>query len=237
MNANGFREDELVTRKVKVNGQWEARTFPIIGGRLRLAHEQNESLSLQTKLISWDGQYAVFKCHAVTSKGQFIGYGTANSQRDTRLAESLVELAETRSIDRALRFAGFGLEFIGAEEVSHVAAIESEPEQTTGKESKPVFPEGKPSDKEETKSGGNGDEKAGAPNGATVTDKTMPQSCGNGRATQAQCRALYALTKKARYGEVDITDMLAPLNASTFQDLSREDASRLISALQTEVAA
>ena len=51
-----------------------------------------------------------------------MGYGTANSQRDTRLAESLVELAETRSIARALRFAGFGLEFTGAEEVSHVAS-------------------------------------------------------------------------------------------------------------------
>ncbi len=50
-------------------------------------------------------------------------------------------------------------------------------------------------------------------------------------------RALFALTRKARYAEVDINNMLAPLNASTFQDLSREDASRLISALQTEVAA
>ena len=31
--------------------------------------------------------------------------------------------------------------------------------------------------------------------------------------------------------------MLATVNASAFQDLTREDASRLISALQTEVAA
>jgi hypothetical protein len=238
MNANGaFREDELVSRKVKINGEWQQRTFPIIAGRLRLAHEQNDNLSLQTELVTWDGQYAVFKCCAATGKGRFIGYGTANNQRDTRLAESLVELAETRSIARALRFAGFGLEFTGAEEVSHVAASEPEQEQTTGKENKPVFPEATQRDKEETKSGGNGDEKAGAPNGATVTEKTMPQSCGNGRATSAQCRALFALTKKARYAEADINNMLGPLNASTFQDLSREDASRLISALQTEVAA
>jgi hypothetical protein len=215
MNANGFREDELVTRKVKVNGQWEARTFPVVGGRLRLAHEQNDNLSLQTEMITWDGQYAVFKCAAVTAKGQFVGYGTANSQRDTKLAESLVELAETRSIARALRFAGFGLEFAGAEEISHLGTGEPEPEQTTGKESKPVFPGVNQNRKPETKSGGN----------------------GNGRATTAQVRALYALTKRANYTEEDVGSMLSPLNAVTFQDLSREDASSLITYLQTEVAA
>ncbi len=215
MNASGaFREDELVSRKVKINGEWQQRTFPIIAGRLRLAHEQNEALSLQTRLVSWDGQYAVFKCCATTGKGQFVGYGTANSQRDTRLAESLVELAETRSIARALRFAGFGLEFTGAEEVSHVPAAESEPEQTGGKEGKPVFPEQKEGDKPETKSGGK----------------------GNGKATQAQCRALFALTRKVRYSEEDIANLLSPMNAPTFEDLSREDASRLISHLQTETA-
>src|SRR5208283_4434624 len=118
MNANGFREDELVSRQVKVGNEWQTKVFPIIGGRLRLAHEENETLSLQTELVNWDGQYAVFKCSAVTGKGSFIGYGTANAQRDARLAESLIELAETRSVARSLRFAGFGLEYTGAEEVS-----------------------------------------------------------------------------------------------------------------------
>lgn len=216
MDANGaFREDELVSRKVKINGEWQTRTFPIIGGRLRLAHEQNDNLGLETKLISWDGQYAVFKCCAATGKGQFMGYGTANAQRDARLSESLVELAETRSIARALRFAGYGLEFCGAEEVSHVLETEAGQERTTSKESQQVFP------------GGNGDGKPQAKAGGNV----------NGKATQAQCRALFALTKKARYGEEDINNLLAPLNAASFQDLSREEASRLISHLQTEAAA
>ena len=125
MGTNGFREDELVSRKVKVGNEWQTRIFPIIGGRLRLAHEGNETLSLQTEMVNWDGQYAIFKCSAITNKGQFVGYGTANSQRDARLAESLVELAETRSIARALRFAGFGLEFTSAEEVSHVVRVPS----------------------------------------------------------------------------------------------------------------
>jgi hypothetical protein len=58
-----------------------------------------------------------------------------------------------------------------------------------------------------------------------------------GLATQAQCRALYALTKKARYTDEDVDQLLRPLEATRFQDLSREDASRLISYLQTEAAA
>jgi hypothetical protein len=166
MNANGaFREDELVSRKVKINGEWQTRTFPVVGGRLRLAHEGNAKLSLQAELVNWNGDFAVFKCVAMTEKGQFVGYGTANSQRDARLSESLVELAETRSIARALRFAGFGLEFTGAEEVSHVPATESESEQTTSKGVKPVFPEDNGEGKKETKPSGN----------------------GNGRATSAQC--------------------------------------------------
>jgi hypothetical protein len=211
MGTNGFREDELISRKL--NGQ--TRVFPVVGGRLRLAHEENETLNLQTEMVSWDGQYAIFKCAAVTSKGQFVGYGTANSQRDARLAESLVELAETRSVARALRFAGFGLEFTGAEEVSHVAAAEQEREQTGSKEPVRVFPQGNGEGKLEAKPAGN----------------------GNGKATQAQCRALYALTKRAQYTDQDIESMLRPMSAFTFQELSRESASQLITYLQTEVAA
>jgi hypothetical protein len=138
MGTNGFREDELITRKV--NGQ--TKVFPVVGGRLRLAHEENQNLNLQTEMVSWDGQYAIFKCSAVTNKGQFVGYGTANSQRDSRLAESLVELAETRSVAQALRFAGFGLEFTGAEEVSHVPGSEPNGERSTNKEPASVFPRG-----------------------------------------------------------------------------------------------
>jgi hypothetical protein len=58
MIANGFREEELVSRRVKVGNEWQTRTFPIVAGRLRLAHKENQSLNLQTELINWDGQYA-----------------------------------------------------------------------------------------------------------------------------------------------------------------------------------
>src|SRR5271157_1077054 len=147
MSTNGFREDELVTRDV--DGQ--NRVFPVVGGRLRLAHEENQSLGLQTEMVNWDGQYAIFKCCAVASKGKYVGYGTANSQRDSSLAESLIEVAETRSIARALRFAGYGLEFCGAEEIAHIPEGDPEPQRTADKQRAPAFPEDNGNGKREAK--------------------------------------------------------------------------------------
>ena len=221
MSANGFREDELVHRKVKVGNEWQTRTFPIFGGRLRLAHERNKAMSLQTEMVSWDGQYAVFKCLATTEKGQFVGFCSANSQRDSRLSESLIELAETRSCARALRFAGYGLEYTSAEEVSHVESDQApKKDRKPNKDPKPIFPDsdshGKPEGNSSKKSAGNG---------------------GARKATQAQCRALFALTRKAGFAQEDIDKMLSPLSAGVFDDLAREDASRLIADLQTQVAA
>jgi hypothetical protein len=210
-----FREDELITRKVKVGNEWQTRTFPVVGGRLRILHENNDSLSIQTEIVRLDNDFAVVKAAVGSHKGTFNGTGTASAQRDAKLADSLVELAETRAIARALRFGGIGVEFTSAEEVSHVPISETDTEQTAGKEGKPVFPEG------------NGEGKA----------DTKPSGNGNGRATQAQCRALYALTKRANYTDEEIGSMLRPHNASTFQDLTRESASHLITSLQSRVAA
>ncbi len=219
--TNRFREDELIHRKVKIGNEWQTRTFPVVGGRLRLAHEGNKSLSLETELVSWDGQYAVFKCQATTEKGRFVGYGTANGQRDSRLSDSLIELAETRSCARALRFAGYGLEFTGAEEVSH-EEDETQPkrDRKPNKEVKPVFPETESAGKAEAK-----------PRKESTGKDAEPT------ATQAQCRALHALTKKAGCSQEDIDRMLSPVNATSFDQLTREQASRLITDLQGQVAA
>jgi hypothetical protein len=214
-NVNGqFRDDELVTRRIKVNGEWQTRTFPVVGGRLRLAHEGNDKLSIQTDMVSMNTDLVVAKATVETDKGRYSGTGTASAQRDARLADSLVELAETRAIARALRFGGFGVEYCGAEEVNHVVD-DPDQRQSTSKEARPVFNDNKGESKRESK----------------------PQSCGIGRATQAQCRALCALAKRTGYSQEDIDRMLAPLNAATFEDLTREAASQLISALQSEAAA
>jgi hypothetical protein len=227
-NGNGqFRDEELVTRKMKVNGEWEIRTFPVVGGRLRILHENNDSLSIQTEIIRLDNDLVVVKAAVESQRGKFNGTGTASGQRDAKLADSLVELAETRAIARALRFGGIGVEYTGAEEVSHVANTEPEGGQSRSKAPAPVFSEGN----------GNGKVAAAAPSGTTADEGSKPKSVGIGLLTQAQCRALYALTKRAKYQEADIVEMLARFDASRFEDLSRQSASQLITYLQTEIAA
>ena len=229
MNANGFQEHELVSRKVKVGNEWQTRTFPVVGGRLRILHENNDNLSIQTEIIRLDNDFAVVKAAVESQKGKFNGTGTASVQRDARLADSLVELAETRAIARALRFGGIGVEDTGAEEVSHVTNAEADEEQSSSKNPAPAFPEG------------NGEGKTGTKASSDAIDRgdngSKPQNCGNGRATQAQVRALFALSKKSTYTGADITNMLAPFEVSRFEDLPREAASKLIGSLQQEVAA
>ena len=188
-NGNGqFLESELIHRKMKVNGEWQSRTFPVVGGRLRILHENNDHLGIQTEIIRLDSDFVVVKAAVESQRGKFNGTGTASGQRDAKLADSLVELAETRAIARALRFGGIGVEYTGAEEVSHVAAAESEKEQSGSKAPAPVFPE----------DNGNGKVEAKAPSGAPAETGSKPKSAGNGTATQAQVRALFALSRKSK---------------------------------------
>ena len=110
-----FKPDELITK----NGN----TYPVIAGKLRLAHEDNADLSITTELISFEAlDQAVVKATTGTEKGTYQAYGVASASKDTRLVESLLELAETRAIARALRFAGYGMETCGIEELGDVQA-------------------------------------------------------------------------------------------------------------------
>ncbi|MFC1835410.1 hypothetical protein ACFL2Q_11855 [Thermodesulfobacteriota bacterium] len=120
-------------------------------------------------------------------------------------------MVETRSIARALRFVGYGVECTGLEEVLHVPNQEAAAGRTEDRESN---------------AGPNGNG-----NGKAISKR--PKS-GNGVATQAQVRALFALSKKAGYGKEDLVSLLGPLNVTAFNELTRESASQLITYLQTE---
>lgn len=249
MSGNGFREDELVSRRMKVGNEWQTRIFPVVGGRLRIIHETSSRLSIATEILKLEPDFAVVRATMESEKGKFCGTGTASTQRDARLADSLVELAETRSIARALRFGGIGVEFTSAEEVSHVATVEAAIDQTTSKGRVAPFSEGNGNGNGETKTQGGahyGDRSRASSDALDPSTagngRSKPQSCGiekpraNGAATTAQVRALYALTKRANYTAQDVESLLRPLDVSAFQELSREDASRLITYLQTEAA-
>ena len=121
-NNNQFREDEIVimSHVDKRTGEVVTRPYPKVGGRLRLAHEENGSLSISTEIIRYEENVAVVKALATTKKGTFNGLGMASLERDQRIAPAILELAETRAIARSLRFAGYGVEYCSAEEVSHL---------------------------------------------------------------------------------------------------------------------
>ena len=117
-----FREDEIsfIRRWDKEKNDYVFNPYPKIGGRLRLAHEANENLSIETDIIRYDEQVAVVSATTTTTKGRFKGIGMASVMRDEKLADAILELAETRGIARSLRFAGYGVEFCSAEEVGHL---------------------------------------------------------------------------------------------------------------------
>ena len=121
--SNQFKADEIV----KVNN----KDYPVVGGRLRLAHE-GKALSIETTVIKYDNTIAVIQAKVTTEKGIFNGLGNATIQRDARLKMAILELAETRAIARALRFAGYGVEYTGFEEVDY------DTNKPTGKADKPT---------------------------------------------------------------------------------------------------
>jgi hypothetical protein len=57
---NQFREDEIafINRFDKQRQEWVVNPHPKVGGRLRLAHEGNEALSIETDIIKYDGSTA-----------------------------------------------------------------------------------------------------------------------------------------------------------------------------------
>lgn len=106
---NTFRNEELV----KVQG----KIYPVVGGRLRLAHDENKNLSIETNVVQHSEESTVVQATVKTEKGTFTGLGNASVKRDRVLSNAILELAETRAIARALRFAGYGVEYTGFEEV------------------------------------------------------------------------------------------------------------------------
>jgi hypothetical protein len=116
-----FRNEELV----KVQG----KVYPVVGGRLRLAHDENKNLSIETSVVQYNNESTVIQASIKTEKGTFTGLGNASVKRDRVLSNAILELAETRAIARALRFAGYGVEYTGFEEVGEEKNL-SEGQQT-----------------------------------------------------------------------------------------------------------
>lgn len=128
MNSN-FTEKEIVKfeRYNKKLGKNVVVEFPVVGGRLRMFHEDlgkvdqmGIAAGIDVEIVKYDEDIAVVKARACINGNAFTGVGMASKSRDTTIWPAILELAETRAIARALRFAGYGVEYTGAEEMQHV---------------------------------------------------------------------------------------------------------------------
>jgi hypothetical protein len=77
--------------------KWVKNIFPKIGGRLRLAHEENAQLWITTEIIKYDENLAVGRAITTTMKGNFSGLGMSSVDRDHTIANAILELLETRA--------------------------------------------------------------------------------------------------------------------------------------------
>jgi len=147
---NDFKDEEitLIERYDKKKRQNIVKKFPQVGGRLRLFHEdaaenKYQASGVSTEIIKYEDNVAVVKASAMVNGSVFSGIGMASKSRDALIYPAILELAETRAIARALRFAGYGVEYTGAEEMSHISGsrkgtdeTDSEPDESVNRSAK-----------------------------------------------------------------------------------------------------
>jgi hypothetical protein len=230
--SNGFREDEIVilSHYDKREKNWVQTSYPKIGGRLRLAHEDNEQLSINTEVVQFDTDLAVVRAVVGTSKGDFSGLGMSSVDRDQTIAPAILELAESRAIARALRFAGYGVEYCGAEEVSHLDVNGGFNNDGSSSANHQQTSSG---------NGGNGGYRQsgkgkGGNNGGNKRNSSNGNGNGNsnGRITNRQLNFAVNLGKDQGLSSKDLDDRTLDLYGVKLNHLSRKDASDFIASLQ-----
>ncbi len=243
-NGNQFLPDEIITLRHydKKTGELIESEYPKVGGRLRLAHEHNGSLAITSEIIQYDGNIAVVRAISTTDKGSFTGIGMASLERDAKIAPAIIELAETRAIARSLRFAGYGVEYCSAEEVSH---LEQEKPVLPPIKDDPVEPQSQviycPATPGNMRiDGGNG---GGGPdhrngngndngkgNGNAKRDKASDGKV-NSRLSQKQHTFLMSLAEDRGYDRKRLDDISKERYGVVVNFLSKTDASTLIGEL------
>lgn len=214
-----FKPEELVSKG--------GRTYPVVGGRLRVAHEDNECLSIATELVEYQVlSHAAVKATVSSDKGLFSAYGCASVTKDERLADSLLELAETRAIARALRFSGYGVEFTGVEEIGSVEDSKSP------YRAKPV-PMSKEADFRNKEQGGSFAQNSSAPfakeQGPALTKSTSATKQATFTpATRPQLHAIEKIATLNRWNPVECCRKILHSDVISLEALSKEQASEVI---------
>lgn len=188
------------------------RELATIAGRLRLAHEGVEKLSIKTELIDYElGVRAVVRAEITTAKGAFTATGTATAERDGKVKDALVEVAETRAVARGLRFAGCGFE-LGVEELGDAALAANTVPDARRNVTPPPLSRINPGD-----------------------DGARRQRRGGTPATAAQRRCVAALAARLHVDPGALVARFTP--GIALEDLSIGDASRVIDAAKRSAGA
>ena len=218
-NNNQFRDDEIVIMSHwdKKEERWIKPIFPKVGGRLRLAHEDNEQMSITTEIVRYDEGVAVVRAVTTTSKGSFPGIGMASAERDHTIAPAILELAETRAIARSLRFAGYGVEYCSAEEISHL-------ENGNGNLTTPERTDKRAESPKETSGGGNGGQSDNGGNG------------DNARITNKQLNYIVNLGRNLSMDSKDLDQESVKIFGVKMAYLTIKDASAFIDTLKSKAA-
>lgn len=132
-----FNEDEIIwyARFNKKAQTWNVNPYPLIGGRVRLAHEDAETrdtaISMITEMQNEDDTYITHRATVETWRGKFSFSNTGKKFDDYGGYRG--EAIETMALARALRFAGYGIEFTGAEEmINYDSQMSDESEDAKG---------------------------------------------------------------------------------------------------------
>ena len=216
-----FRPNELVLMKHydKRTGEYRTTEYPKVGGRLRIAHAVNDTLDITTEIIQYDGNVAVVKAVCSNDKGAYSGFGMASVERDNKLADAILELAETRAIARSLRFSGVGVEFCGAEEVSHLqnGKPSSPPVKQTTTNHQQIPDEQPPLPENEPHIDGNGSER----------------NNNRGRLSQKQHSFILRLAGERGLTQQALDDLTRERFGSVLSFISKTDASNMIKEMTT----
>ena len=225
-----FRDDEIanIRRWDKERNEYTYSPFPKIAGRLRLAHEANETLSIETEIIRYDEKIAVVVAVSKTSKGSFKGIGMASIERDQKLAHAILELAETRSIARSLRFAGYGIEYTSAEEMPLAENGNGGNGHQSRQQQNDNLPVRGNRNGDNLPKGGNGSNNPGNGNGNGGSNDSVPDDNGSGRLSAKQFRYLQKLNAGIGRGNGDLDKQCLAMFGTVAQFLSKGDASTLI---------
>lgn len=111
------------------------KSYLTVAERVNEIHDEKlENLSIETELVSWEGEIVVFKATITTPKGVYTGHAYENESRGQINKTSALENCETSAIGRALASAGYaGSEFASANEVQNAIHQQSETQSMTSK--------------------------------------------------------------------------------------------------------